>query len=520
MMRKNNFLHLFVIITLVIISCNNDDETITLLQNENPGSFSVEVTDITDSSALLTWDSAIDPDGDVVTYTVFLEETEVQSEIQETVFLLEGFIEQTSYSGKVVASDGENGTSESSFTFTLDNSSNEVNIAWQKSLGGTGNDEAYSIWQTNDQGYIVAGSSESDDGNVSGNNGNKDCWIVKLDSQGDIEWETNIGGSNNETVHDIAQTADGGFIVGAFSSSSDGDVSGNNGMRDFWIVKLNGSGSIEWENNIGGSSDDILESIIQSSDGGYVAVGFSSSDEFDVSGQSDAWIVKLNASGVFQWETNLGGSQRDIAFSVDQTTDQGFIIAGYTETGDNKRDMWIAKLDAIGNFSWENSFVGTENEEAESIEQTSDGGYIISGYSGSNDGDIGENKGGNDAVIIKTDMAGNMQWKKIFGGTRSEGISDIHQTNDGGYIAIGSSSSNDVDVTDNNGATDFWILRLQSNGDIVWQKNLGDEGDDYAFSIQETSDGGFITAGTWYTNIMGSGEGTTGDFDYWVIKLE
>ena len=519
-MKKNIFLYLFMLMGLAIISCKSDDETITLLQNQNPGSFSIEVIEITDSSALLTWNSAIDPDGDVVTYTVFLEENAIESDIQETAFLLEDFMEQTSYSGKVVASDGNNGTSESSFTFTLNNSPDEVNIAWQKSLGGTSDDEAYSIWQTSDQGYIVAGSSESDDGNVSGNNGNKDCWIVKLDSQGIIQWETNIGGSNNDTVHDIIQTVDGGFIVGAFSSSSDGDVSENNGMRDFWIVKLNMSGSIEWENNIGGSSDDILESIIQSSDGGYVAVGFSSSDEFGINGQSDAWIIKLNESGVFQWETNLGGSQRDIAFSVDQTTDQGYIIAGYTETNDNKRDMWITKLDAIGDFSWERSFVGTDNEEAESIEQTSDGGYIISGYSESDDGDIGENKGGNDAIIIKTDMAGNMQWKKIFGGTGSEGINDIHQTNDGGYIAIGSSSSNDVDVEDNNGATDFWIIRLEPDGSIVWQKNMGDEGNDYAFSIQQTIDGGFIAAGTWYTNITGSGEGTTGDFDYWVIKLE
>ncbi|WP_299435737.1 fibronectin type III domain-containing protein [uncultured Aquimarina sp.] len=520
-MKKNNFLHLFMLMGLAIISCKNDDETITSLQNQNPEDFSVEATEITDNSALLTWNSAIDPDGDVVSYEIMLNGTEIASSITDTEYLLEELSPNINYNGSVIASDGNNGVFESTFTFTTNETIDTmVSIAWQKSLGGTSNDEAYSIWQTNDQGYIVAGSSESDDGNVSGNNGNKDCWIVKLDSQGTIQWETNIGGSNNDTVHDIKQTTDGGFIVGAFSSSSDGDVSANNGMRDFWIVKLNASGSIEWENNVGGSSDDILESIIQSSDGGYVAVGFSSSDQFDVSGQSDAWVIKLNASGVFQWETNLGGSQRDIAFSVDQTTDQGYIIAGYTETNDNKRDMWIAKLDATGDLSWEKSFVGTENEEAESIEQTSDGGYIIAGYSESNDGDIGENKGGNDAIIIKTDIAGNIQWKQTFGGSRSEGISDIHQTNDGGYIAIGNSSSNDEDVADNNGASDFWIIRLEPNGAIVWQKNLGDEGDDYAFSIQQTSDDGFIATGTWYTNITGSGEGTTGDFDYWVIKLE
>jgi hypothetical protein len=364
------------------------------------------------------------------------------------------------------------------------------------------------------------GASESNDGDVGGNKGGKDCWIVKLDASGNLVWETNLGGSNNDTIHDIEQTTDGGYIIGAFSNSSDGDVGGNNGMRDFWIIKLNASGNLIWETNIGGTSDDILESIMQASDGGYVAVGFTSSDEFDVNGQSDAWIIKLDESGNFQWETNLGGSQRDLAFSVDQTTDQGYVVAGSRETNDNKRDIWIAKLNSVGNFEWEKTYVGSENEEAESIQQTSEGGFIIAGYSRSGDGDIGENKGGTDALVIKTDISGNMQWKKIIGGTGSDGISDIHQTSDGGYIAVGSSNSKDIDIEENSGARDFLILRLDASGTIIWQENLGGEGDDYAFSAEQTADGGYVVAGSWYTNIIGSGEGTTGDFNYWVVKLE
>ena len=387
-------------------------------------------------------------------------------------------------------------------------------------MGGSQDDIAYKVIQTNDMGYIIAGSTESDDGDVSENNGNTDCWIIKLDPLGNLQWETSIGGSNNERIHDIQQTEDGGYIVGAFSASNDGDVQGNNGMRDFWIVKLDASGGITWKTRAGGNKDDILEAIIETSDGAFVAVGFTSSDDFDVSGQSDAWVVKLDASGEFLWETNLGGDQRDLAFSIDETSDQGYILAGYTETDTNKRDMWVFKLDEDGNFQWERMYSGSDDEEATSIQQTNDGGYIIGGYSVSNDGDIEENKGGRDAIIIKTDQTGNILWKKVIGGSKSEGINEIKQTNDGGYIAAGGSNSNDIDIENNNGAFDFWVLRLQSNGEMIWQQNIGGEGDDIAFSVQETEDGGFIAAGYWYTNITGNGEGTTGDDNYWIIKLE
>ncbi|WP_128755209.1 T9SS C-terminal target domain-containing protein [Aquimarina sediminis] len=523
-MKKRIFLYGLSILGAITFGCNNDDDNKDILQieNQNPGNFSVQVSEITENSALLDWTTAVDPDDDEVVYTVFLGENTIESGLKTQKLLLEQLNAQTSYSGKVVASDTKGGVVEETFTFNTEEGeviNEEVSIAWEKSLGGTSDDEGYVIRQTSDGGYIVAGASESFDGDVGGNKGGKDCWIVKLDTSGNLVWEINIGGSDNDTVHDIQQTTDGGYIIGAFSNSGSGDVGGNNGMRDFWIIKLSASGNLVWETNIGGNKDDILESIIQTSDGGYVAVGFTSSDGFDVSGQSDAWIIKLDESGDFLWETNLGGPQRDLAFSVDETTDQGFIVAGHRETGGNKRDIWIAKLNATGSFEWEKTYVGSQNEEAESIEQTSDGGYIIGGYSRSGDGDIEENKGAADALVIKTDVSGNIQWKNIIGGTQSEGISDIHQTSDGGYIAVGSSSSNDIDIEENNGAKDFLILRLDTSGVILWQKNLGGEGDDYAFSTQQTADGGYVVAG-WYANITGSGEGTTSEFNYWVIKLE
>lgn len=519
-MKRNHFLQKLVIICILIIGCNNDDKVILQEENQAPSDFTIRVTRITEDSALLEWDLVTDPDNDKVTYTILLGSNEVQSNIESTEFLLEGLISKTKYNGKIVASDRKGGESESNFIFDTAEGSiinEDVSVAWEKSLGGNLDEEGYVIRQTNDGGYVVAGSSESNDGDVGNNKGGKDCWIVKLDVLGNLVWETNLGGSNNDTVHDIQQTSDGGFIVGAFSTSSDNDVGGNNGMRDFWIVKLNINGNLIWETNLGGTSDDILESITLTNDGGYVAAGFTLSYG---SGKADAWIIKLDADGDLVWNTSLGGSQNDITASIEQTADQGYIVAGYTTTMENKRDLWVVKLDSSGNLSWEKTFGGSDDEEAVSIQETTDGGYIIAGYSKSLDGDVENNKGSADAWIIKLDVSGNLLWQESLGGSGLDAISEIMQTADGGYIAAGSSNSLDGDIEENHGAIDFWVLKLNTSGDLIWQENLGSAANDYAHSIQQTSDGGYVVAGSWYTNITGSGEGTTGDFNYWVIKLE
>jgi hypothetical protein len=329
-MKRTNILHTLTIILAFISGCNNDDSNTIVLENFPPSDFTVLASEITDNSALLTWSIATDPESGKVTYSVFLEGNEIQSNINETEFLLENLNAQTSYNGKVIATDTKGGTSESTFAFTTEEETGiivdeeDISIAWAKSLGGSLDDEAYKIIQTIDGGYIAVGSSESDDGDIGNNNGMRDCWIVKLDELGNIEWETSVGGTGNDTPHDIQQTLDGGYILGAFSTSSDGDVGGNSGMRDFWIVKLNSIGDIIWETNLGGSKDDILESIKQTSDGGYVAAGFSLSSDEDVAennGHADAWVVKLDALGNLEWETNIGGANNDIAASIDQTTD-------------------------------------------------------------------------------------------------------------------------------------------------------------------------------------------------------
>jgi uncharacterized repeat protein (TIGR01451 family) len=224
------------------------------------------------------------------------------------------------------------------------------NITWQKSLGGSGSDKAQSIQQTVDGGYIVAGYSNSNDGDLTGNNGSYDYWVVKLDVTGNISWQKSLGGSGTDKAQSIQQTTDGGYIVAGFSNSNDGDVTGNNGSYDYWVVKIDASGNITWQKSLGGTWYDKAYSIQQTTDGGYIVAGESACNDGDVTvnnGWYDYWLVKLDASGNIIWQKSLGDTDAQYARSIQQTIDGGFIIARYDSLSQApwNRDFWIVKLD-------------------------------------------------------------------------------------------------------------------------------------------------------------------------------
>ncbi|GHS95363.1 hypothetical protein AGMMS50276_10670 [Synergistales bacterium] len=408
-------------------------------------------------------------------------------------------------------------------------------IEWQKSLGGSGSDGTYctySIQQTSDGGYIVAGWSASKDGDVTGNHGDSDYWIVKLDSTGGIVWQKSLGGSMGDSTYSIQQTSDGGYIVAGWSASNDGDVTGNHGDNDYWIVKLDSTGGIVWQKSLGGSSRDYATSIQQTSDGGYIVAGLSSSKDGDVTGNhgySDYWIVKLDSTGGIVWQKSLGGSGYDEAFSIQQTSDGGYIVAGRSNSNDGDvtdhhgdNDYWIVRLNSTGGIVWQKSLDWAGSDAGYSIQQTSDGGYIVAGDSFrpyySNRGDISGYHGLSDYWIVKLDSTGDIVWQKSLGGSGIDRAFSIQQTSDGGYVVAGESDSNDGDVTGNHGDNDYWIVRLNSTGGIVWQKSLGGSGYDVTHSIQQTSDGGYIVAG--YSNSNdGDVTGNHGNYDYWIVKL-
>jgi uncharacterized repeat protein (TIGR02543 family) len=403
-------------------------------------------------------------------------------------------------------------------------------IQWQKSLGGAISEDAQSIQQTFDGGYIVAGWSLSNDGDVTGNQGGVDYWVVKLNTSGNIQWEKSIGGSNYDEAYSIQQTSDGGYIVAGASGSNDGDINGvDHGGGDYWVAKLGADGNIQWEKSLGGSGTDSAQSIQQTSDGGYIVAGWSYSNDYEVNGgnhgASDFWVVKLNTGGAIQWQKSLGGLGYDYAHAIQQTSDGGYIVAGESNSNDGDvmgnhggSDYWVVKLDTVGNIQWEKSLGGSGSDGAFSIQQTSDGGNVVAGYSSSNDGNVTGNHGGYDYWVVKLDTVGNIQWEKSLGGSGFDSARSIQQTSDGGYIVAGSSTSNNGDVNGNHGANDFWAVKLDAVGNIQWGKSIGGSGYENAKSIQQTSDGSYIIAGD-SDSTDGDITGNHGNSDFWVVKL-
>ena len=281
-------------------------------------------------------------------------------------------------------------------------------IEWQKSLGGTESEAANSIQQTNDGGYIVAGLSYSNNNDVTGNHGDSDYWIVKLDSTGIVMWQKSLGGTKEDIANSIIQTIDGGFIVAGWTDSNDSDITLNRGHNDCWVVKLNSTGIIEWQKTLGGTNSDRATSIQQTSNGGYIVAGWTGSSDGDVTGylgDEDYWIVKLDSTGVIVWQKSLGGNSIDEANSIIQTNDGGFVVAGWTGSNvtghPGSFDCWIVKLDSTGNIKWQKPLGGTFPDYANSIQQTIDGGYVIAGNSSSSDGDANVNHGWSDYWIVK-----------------------------------------------------------------------------------------------------------------------
>lgn len=402
-------------------------------------------------------------------------------------------------------------------------------IDWQKCLGGSNNDNAYLVQQTTDAGFMVAGVTASYDGDISGKYDAEDIWIIKLNAAGNIEWQKTLGGNGYDYTFSAEQTTDGGYIVAGISTSNDGDVTGNHGSEDAWVVKLDASGNREWQHAYGGTNHDGLMAIQQSGDGGYIAAGYTFSHDGDVSGNhggADCWVIRMDEEGYLLWQKSLGGSLQERAYSVQATSDDGFIMAGITESSDGDvtqqhgaEDGWLVKLNSNGNLEWKITYGGIDNDGVRCIRQTSDNGYIFTGYSGSNSGDVTGNHGAYDYWTVRTDATGNIMWQKSLGGSGDDEALAVNETAEGGFIMAGNSISTDGDVTGNHGSQDYWLVKLSDEGSIDWQGSYGGTDFDNATSLQETADHGFIVGGT-SSSINGDVSGNHGYDDIWIVRLE
>jgi hypothetical protein len=407
----------------------------------------------------------------------------------------------------------------------------QSDILWQHCYGGDTIDRPGSLIQTLDGGYIICGSTSSNNGDVSGNHGGSDLWIIKVDEFGIIQWQNCYGGSNTEFGTEIKQTPDSGYIVVGGTTSNDGDVTGFHGNTDAWVLKINNLGSIQWQKSFGGSSRESATDFLFTRDSGYIFTGEAYSSDGDVSGvhgNGDFWVVKLNNNGSIQWQKCFGGTDQDIAYSIQKTYDDNFIIAGSTKSLDGdvigihgSSDVWIIKIDEMGTLLWQKCLGGTRDDYTFSIKSTQDSGFIIGGTTESNDNDVNGLHGATlDFWIVKLDSIGTIQWQKCLGGSSQEQASSINQTNDGNYIIAGGTYSRDYDVTGKHGMSDpdCWIVKLNSLGSILWEKCFGGSGPDHPHKIIQTNDGGFIFAAESYS-FDGDLTLNKGWLDFWLVKL-
>lgn len=391
-------------------------------------------------------------------------------------------------------------------------------IVFVKTLGGTKNESAKAITKTSDGGYAILGHTQSMDGDATNkSNESYDYWLLKFDQNSALQWQKTYGGSGDDRGNDIIQTSDGGYAIIGFSGSNDGNVTENSGANDFWVSKLNASGIILWQKSFGFSGTDNGISLIETNDGGFLLTGVLDVSASNGEGNSksikskssrvqhaggDYWAIKINALGEKQWSKFYGGTFTDTPYDAIQTEDNGYLLVGSSDSDDvdikgekGGYDFWIVKISETGILIWEKSFGGSQTDEARAIVDSDDGNYIIVGDTRSNDKDVSFNNGAADLWAIKISPIGELIWEKTFGGNSFDVARSISKTQSGDFIISGSSRSVNGDLTNNNGQNDAWVIKIDSNGKFIWQKTIGGSEIDFAYDAVELNNKSIIIVG-------------------------
>ena len=336
---------------------------------------------------------------------------------------------------------------------------------WTKCFGGPDWDYGYDVEQTADGGYIVAGDYWTI-GRMS------DVFLIKTDSLGDTLWTRKYGGYNSDVAYGVQQTFDGGYVVTGYRTVFDAES---------WLLKTDANGDTLWTKIYGGSEDDYTFCVLQTADSGYVVVG--ETESFGVGGE-DAWLLRTDKNGDTLWTKTYGGADNDGAYWMRQTPDGDYVLAGYTG-GPDPRDGWLIKIDENGDTLWTRSYGGAEDDIFLSLQCAPDGGYICVGNTQS----IGA--GGYDVWLVKVDSLGNQEWERAYGGMEYEDCYGVDITFDGCYIVTGETESFGP------GPGDLWLIKCDAAGDSVWTCIYGPAaGNEWGIAVKMTSDQGYIIVGS------------------------
>lgn len=425
-------------------------------------------------------------------------------------------------------------------------------ILWEKSYGGKHSDYLFDAQPTPDYGFILAGSSlskktgnKTDDGN-----GDLDYYIWKMDEKGNLDWQKSFGGSGADLLQSIRLTKDGGFILAGTSDSQKGVHKKDScrGHEDFWIIKLNAKGAEQWQRTIGGSGQELLQSIIPTSDGGYIVGGSSSSNKSgklhngldDLFGKKensygglDYFVVKLDNKGEIEWQKSYGGQYADELRSIVQARDGGFLLGGSSNSPDSgnkneksygESDYWILKLDQKGEVEWQKTYGGAGDDQLQSVLQSKDGNYLLAGSSSSGTGGNknASNGKGSDFWLIKIDPIGEILWQETYDIGKADLLTTIQENADGSLLLGGHAQTevSDSKKKDREGINDYVLIKTNDKGEEQWTQTVGSGGEDILRKAIETRDGGYLLAGTSTGTASRDRNSGQGRNDFWVVKLK
>ncbi|MEL6852730.1 MAG: T9SS type A sorting domain-containing protein [Bacteroidota bacterium] len=406
----------------------------------------------------------------------------------------------------------------------------QLSISWDQTLGGTNLDVGKALITYSDGSSVIVGETNSQDGDIQHPKGSRDVWVIRLNPQGQVIWNNNYGGSLDDVALDVVATPDKGLVFVGYSFSQDGDLTQNNGSADYWIARLDSSGQMLWQRSYGGSSSESAQSLISTADGGFLVVGYSYSNNGEVVGHlgsADCWVLKLNFLGQLQWQAIFGGTDEEWATDVIATQDGGYAFCGWTASSDGDitlaqgaQDAWVVKLDQTGHLQWQSSVGGTASDKASALVEDAQGNLFISGHTFSQDGDIENPKGASDFWMFSLADSGSLRWSRNYGGSGDDRATALIRQNDGTLVLAGRTFSSDGDVSRKEGFFDFWVMRTDDQGSLEWEHAFGGTEADYAHAIAPLPNDRLLVVGETFSDNGDISSPPAGSNDLWVAALQ